>query len=97
MNQDVEEYETPVELPDYLFHGELRAYNVFKCRCRYCVKYRRLYDSMTRYRTAARRKSGAREYLARKGIQLLPNGTFSRTPVKLAHVIAEHLGEDLPF
>lgn len=97
MNRDDEAYEDPVELPEGVHHGSLRAYNAHKCRCRYCVRYRRLYDSMDRYRKTSRRRDGATAYLARRGVYLSGRGTFSRSPGRLAQIIAEYLGDDLPF
>lgn len=98
MNRDTEEYDDPVELPEGVHHGGSTAYGRHKCRCRHCVKYRRLYDQMTRYRHAAAVKAtkvGARDYLAHRGIQVYGPGPFRKNPRALAKLVAAYFGDDL--
>ena len=97
MNRDTREYDEPVDLPDGVDHGGSRAYTL-GCRCRYCVKFRRLYDQMARYRTSARnhtRKTGARHYLAHRGVQVWGPGPWFKNPLPLARLVAEYLGDDI--
>lgn len=97
MNRTREKFAEPVELPDGVDHGGHTAYG-HGCRCGYCVRFRRLYDQMTRYRTAvrtSRRKRGARDYLAHRGIQVYGPGPFLKNPLPLARLVADYFGDDL--
>ena len=98
MSTDDGEFADPVDLPDGIHHCGPTAYNLYKCRCRYCVTWRRLYDQKVhaqnaRARMAKRRE--ARDYLAFRGIQLNGPGPFGRSPRRLALIVADYLGDDL--
>lgn len=98
MNIRTEVFADPVELPDHLHHCGSTAYDKYGCRCRYCVIWRRMYDQMARYRSSAaikRRKTGARDYLAHRGIQVYGPGPFRKNPLPLARLVANHFGDDL--
>lgn len=98
MNRDTEVFAAPVELPEGLHHGGATAYGRYKCRCRYCVKWRRLYDQMLHFRRAAEvkvQKRGAKDYLAHRGIQVHGPGPFYKNPYPLAKLVAKYFNDDL--
>lgn len=98
MNRSTETFDDPVELPDGVEHCGPTAYNRYKCRCRYCVLWRRMYDRVKETKRQARRvqlRDGARDYLAYRGVQVFGPGPFRRNPLPLARILAAYLGDDL--
>ncbi len=99
MTYDTEEFDDPVDLPPGVFHAGQTAYGpAYRCRCRYCVKWRRMYDQLRESKSAQARmvrRRGYLDYLAFRGIQVNGPGPFKRSPRALALIVAEHLGDDL--
>lgn len=97
MNRKNETFADPVELPEGVEHCSASAYNRFGCRCRYCVIYRRLYDSAARYREKARKmpyQPSAKAYLESRGV-LVFGGPFKSRQLILARIVADYFNDDL--
>lgn len=98
MNRNSEDFPDPVELPEGVHHCGPTAYNKYKCRCRYCATWSRLYQrarEARRTETNRRRRRMARDYLAYRGIQVWGSGPFRKQPLPLARIVARYLGDDL--
>ena len=98
MNRDREEFADPVELPEGVHHATQTAYGpAHRCRCRYCVKWRRMYDQLRDARERAARteyQGAARAYLIHRGV-LIYDGPLKRRPLILARWLASYLGDNL--
>lgn len=100
MNRSKEVFADPVELPPTVDHCGPQAYNVYKCRCKYCVTWSRLYGrakDARRYATVVRERDGYRDYLASRGIQLVGPGPFRKNSRNLARLVAQYFNDDLSY
>lgn len=97
MSRGPEEYPAPVDLPEGVWHCTPNAYNHYKCRCFYCSTWSKLYQQarqQRRQQLIIERRQFARDYLARRGIQVYGSGPFRRNPTPLARIVAKYLGDD---
>jgi hypothetical protein len=98
VNLGSETFPDPVPLPEGVHHCGPTAYNKYKCRCRYCATWSRLYQQARQARRTEqerRRRRLTRDYLAYRGIQVYGSGPFRKNPLPLARVVAAFLGDDL--
>lgn len=96
MRRNTETFAAPITLPEGVDHCGPRAY-ALGCRCRYCVTWRRLYDQVTYWKEAPRRRSrreAALSYLAHRGVAVT-HGPFKKRPGTLAHLVANYFLDDL--
>jgi hypothetical protein len=93
-----QDFREPVDLPEGVSHCTPTAYGTYKCRCRYCVTWRRMYDQIRHHRDKEERqtrKRDCRDYLAHRGIHVYGSGPFRNRPERLARIVADALGDDL--
>jgi hypothetical protein len=98
VNRNTETFAGPVELPEGVEHCGPTAYNKYGCRCRYCTTWSRLYQqakAARQYNSLVKRRDGARDYLANRGIQVFGPGPFRKNPLRLAQIVAEYFGDDI--
>jgi len=96
VNRDTEEFAEPMDLPEGVQHCGSTAYGL-GCRCRYCVKWRRMYDQITYWKQAPRRRTrseAALRYLAHRGVAVT-HGPFKKRPGVLAQLVANYFYDDL--
>lgn len=96
MNRSKEVFADPVQLPEGVHHCGPTAYNRYKCRCRYCCTWRRLYDRNIdlRNRVTWSASDAARAYLTSRGIAVW-GGVFNKRPQVLARIVAGYFMDDL--
>jgi hypothetical protein len=98
VNRNTEEFADPVDLPAGVHHCTSTAYNKYRCRCRYCTTWSRLYQrarEARRTETTRRQRRMTRDYLAYRGIQVWGSGPFRKHPLPLARLVARYLNDDL--